>query len=310
MTAASHWRLALAHVVAQQYALIPAVDTIFLGGSTARGQADRYSDIELSVLWTTPPTEQERVRAITQLGGDLHLLSPYNKDEALWEELFFLGRNQENIPKSGCQVEVSHYLVESVEVAIDRVLVASAVEPELHNLMAGIVESIPLLNASRIDGWKQRLRQYPDALQLAVIQHYGIIDHFWRWEMYVARGNNRMEVACLFTHILHQVLHLLFGLNHRYFDGLKWINPLIVHLAIAPERLGERICRVYELPIPDAAMEVRSIVEDTFTLIEQQLPSVNVDRFRQIFSYRRHQWENVPPLGLPPREGGVYSELP
>jgi predicted nucleotidyltransferase len=74
---ASHWRLALAHLVAQQDALIPVVDAIFLGGSTARGQADRYSDIELSVLWTTPPTEQERVRAITQLGGDLHLLSPW-----------------------------------------------------------------------------------------------------------------------------------------------------------------------------------------------------------------------------------------
>src|SRR5215469_10684766 len=158
MTAASHWRLALAHVIAQQYALIPAVDAVFLGGSTARGQADRYSDIEFSVLWTAPPTEQERV-LVTQLGGDPHLLYPYNKDEALWEELFFLGRNGENIPKSGCQVEVSHYLVESVEVAIDRVLVTSAVAPDLHNLMAGIVESVPLFNASRIEGWKQRLRQ-------------------------------------------------------------------------------------------------------------------------------------------------------
>jgi len=309
MTTASHWRRVLAHVVAQQYALIPAVDAIFLGGSTARGQADRYSDLEVSVLWTAPPTEQERIQAITQLGGDLHLLSPYNEDEALWEELFFLGRNQENTPKSGCQVEVSHFLVESIEAALDRVLLASAVDSELHNLMAGIVESIPLLNASRIDGWKQRLRQYPDALQLAVIQHYGIIDHFWRWEMYVARGNNRMEVDSLFTRILHQVLHLLLGLNRRYFDGFKWFDSLIVRLAISPEHLGERIRRVYELPIPAAAMEVRSIVEDTFTLIEQQLPSVNVDQFRQIFSYRRLQWEDAPPLGLPPQEEGISSEL-
>jgi predicted nucleotidyltransferase len=299
MTAASHWRMTLAQTIAQQYALIPTVDALFLGGSTARGQADRYSDIELSVLWTTPPTEQERGQIITQLDGDLHFLSPYIKDEALWEDLFFLGRNQENIPKSGCHVEVSHYLVSTIEAAIDRVLIASEVDLELHNLMAGILESIPLLNPSRVDGWKQRLRQYPDTLQLAVIQHYGIIDHFWRWEMYVARGNNRLEIASLFTRILQQALHLLLGLNRRYFDGFKWIDTLIPHLAIAPEHLGERIRHVYELPVSDAASEVRSIVEDTFTLIEQHLPSVNVDQFRQVFSYRRPQWEDVPPLGLP-----------
>jgi len=305
MAAASHWRMMLAQTIAQRYALIPTVDALFLGGSTARGQADRYSDIELSVLWTTPPTEQERGQVITQLGGDLHFLSPYIKDEGLWEDLFFLGRNQENIPKSGCHVEVSHYLVSTIEADIDRVLIASEVDSELHNLMAGILSSIPLINASRIDGWKQRLHKYPDTLQLAVIRHYGIIDHFWRWEMYVARGNNRMEIASLFTRILYQVLHLLLGLNRRYFDGFKWIDSLIPRLEIAPERLRERIRRVYELPVPEAASEVRSIVEDTFTLIEQQLPSVNVDQFRQVFFYRRPQWGDVPPLGLPPREEGV-----
>jgi hypothetical protein len=302
MTGASQWRLVLARTTAQQYALIPAVDAIFLGGSTARGQADRYSDIELCVLWTTPPTEQERIQVVTALDGDLHLLFPYDEEEGLWEDVFFLGRNQENTPKSGCHVEVSHYLVESIETAIDRVLVESVVEPELHNLMAGIIEGVPLLNASKIDGWKQRLRQYPDALQLAVIQRYGIIDHFWRWEMLVARGNNRMEIANLFTHILHQVLHLLLALNRRYYNGFKWLDSLVSHFAIAPENLAERIRRVYELPILDAALEVRSIVEDTFTLIEQHLPAVNIEQFRQVFYYQRPQWEDASPLGLPSQE--------
>lgn len=73
-----------------------------------------------------------------------------------------------------------------------------------------------------------------------------------------------------------------------------------MHLSIAPPHLGERIHRVYELPIPDAAEEVRSIVEETFTLIEEHLPSMNVERFRQIFFYQRPQWEDIPPLGLPP----------
>ena len=90
MTGGSSWRLLLAQALAKQYALLPGVDALFLGGSTARGQADRYSDIELSILWAVPPTEQERAEVIKQLGGDLHFLSAYNDDEAIWEDLFFL----------------------------------------------------------------------------------------------------------------------------------------------------------------------------------------------------------------------------
>lgn len=110
MTAASHWRQALAHRVAQHYALSSGVDALFLGGSTALGQADRYSDIELCVLWTVPPTDQERARVITQLGGDLHRLYPYNEDETIWEDLFFFvlgGRSTTSSKTSNCRSKLS-----------------------------------------------------------------------------------------------------------------------------------------------------------------------------------------------------------
>ena len=61
MNAASQWRHNLAHPLAPIYAANPHVAAVLLGGSTARGHADRYSDIELGVFWHQPPTDAERL---------------------------------------------------------------------------------------------------------------------------------------------------------------------------------------------------------------------------------------------------------
>jgi hypothetical protein len=299
MNTASQWRLSLARLLAEHYAAFPSAHAIFAGGSTARQQADRFSDIELAVIWIAAPTEQERASVVSRLNGDLHYLYPYDAHEQIWEDLFFVGRNEDDEPKSGCQVEVSHFLLPTLEASIDRVLRQYDADEGLHNLMAGILDGVPLLNAPLLDGWKDRLRHYPDALQEAVIRRHGIIDHFWRWEMLVARGDNRMELAALITGTIHHVLHLLLGLNRIYYGGFKWLDGIIDRLAIAPPDLGERIRRAYELPPTEAAAEVQGIVGQTFNLIEQHVPTVDVARFRQVFFYRRPQWEEPPPLAFP-----------
>jgi hypothetical protein len=299
MTSASQWRLSLARALAQQYATLPQVTAAFVGGSTARQQADRYSDLEVCCVWTTAPLEQDRADVVARLGGDLHRLYPYDRQEQLWEDVFFVGRDQDDTPKSGLQVEVGHYVRETLEASMNRVLQQQDADEGLHNLMAGICDSVPLLNAPLLVQWKARLRQYPDALQIAVIQRHGIIDHFWRWEMYAARGKNRMELAALMTSVLHQVMHLLLGLNRVYYGGFKWLDAVIDRLPLAPPHLGERIRSVYALPPGEAAEVVSRIVDQTFTLIEEHVPAVDVSRFRQVFWYRRPQWEEEPPLALP-----------
>ncbi len=115
---ASQWRLSLARLLAEQYATFPAAHAIFAGGSTARWQADRFSDVELAVVWTAAPSEQDRAAVVSRLNGDLHRLYPYDDQEKIWEDLFFVGRNQNDEPKSGCQVEISHYLLPTIAAAV------------------------------------------------------------------------------------------------------------------------------------------------------------------------------------------------
>jgi predicted nucleotidyltransferase len=63
MNEASRWRHDLAQQLVPHYSANSKVTAVSLGGSTSQGCADRFSDIDLTVFCTVPPTGKER-RAI------------------------------------------------------------------------------------------------------------------------------------------------------------------------------------------------------------------------------------------------------
>src|SRR5579883_3490058 len=140
MSSASQWRLDVACSLAEQYATLEHVAGVMVGGSPARGQADRFSDIELLVVWSSAPTEEERGAVISAAGGDLHRLYPYDATEAIWEDLYFMGRDASDEPFSGCQVEIGHHLRETLDATITRILEQPQTDEALLNLLAGIFD--------------------------------------------------------------------------------------------------------------------------------------------------------------------------
>ena len=79
MNPASQWRFDLAQKIASIYAHNPPVAAVMISGSTARGHADRFSDVELGVFWDQPPTETERAVVVEQSGADLIRLYPLSQ---------------------------------------------------------------------------------------------------------------------------------------------------------------------------------------------------------------------------------------
>src|SRR5262249_38642634 len=71
---------------------------------TKRGTADRYSDLELDVYWSAPPSDAERRAAVERAGGTLLELFPYEDDE--WAEEITVG---------GFHVGTSTFLVQTME---------------------------------------------------------------------------------------------------------------------------------------------------------------------------------------------------
>ena len=69
MNDASRWRIAVARRVEACYRQDSRVRAFMIGGSVSRGLADRYSDLEIGVFWTTTPSPEERQTFLTGYDG-------------------------------------------------------------------------------------------------------------------------------------------------------------------------------------------------------------------------------------------------
>ena len=295
MNNASSWRQALVRQIAPIYASHPQVAAVILGGSTARGHADQYSAIELGIFWRTPPTDSDRSAFVDRIGADLVRIYPYEPAEEVWCDDYMLGRAAPDQPRSGVLVEVVHSTVESVDRTLDAVL--KRYDPDLlkQNVIAGLLDAVPLSGQDLVHHWQDRAAAYPEELAVAVIQAYATIDHFWRWEMWLQRGENLMMLYQTFSQVEQQVLHMLLGLNHVYYFGFKWIDVVTGRCRLGPPELAERLKRVYQVAPADGAQQLVSLVEETYDLVERHVPRIDVTWLRQVFAYRRPTWEQPPP---------------
>lgn len=296
--AASQWRQALVQRIVPVYTSNPHVAAVLLGGSTARGHADRYSDIELGVFWHQAPSESERQRAADNIPGDLMALYPYDPNEEVWCDDYMLGRAHPEQPKSGALVEVVHYTTDFLERTFAAVLQHHSPDALKQNLLAGIVDGIALSNSGLVQQWKTRAAVYPDELAVAVINHYALIDHFWRWEMWLERGPNLMMIYQSFAQVQQQLLRVLLSLNRTYYFGFKWLEVIDAKLHYKPEDFMKRLARVYQVAPADGARELADLVEETYTLVEHHFPQIDVAWLRAVFRYQRPLWDNMPPYAV------------
>ncbi|MDX1620563.1 MAG: hypothetical protein R3320_06215 [Nitriliruptorales bacterium] len=292
---ASRWRRELAGEVAAVYARNPAVSAVVLSGSTARGHADQYSDIELLALWTRPPTQEERADAAAATGHDLVRLYPSDPQLELWTDALKLGRTG-NEPHSGVEAEIGHQTIDQAEEIRRKVLVDHDPDPELQNALAGIAHSVTLYDTdARLDTWRREIAAYPTGLATAVVRRFAQVDHFWRWRMWLDRGHNLPKLYEAFVDTTERMLHTLLGLNHVYYSGFKWLERVVDELSVRPDRLVERLQATFEREPAEGAEELRSVVEDVYDLVEEQLPEIDVSWLRTVFRYERPLWGDTPP---------------
>jgi hypothetical protein len=253
----------------------------------ARGHADRYSDIELSVMWADPPGEADRAAAISAAGGDLVTLYPV--EDGVWADAWKIGR-RDSAPFTGIEVDMSHYVVETIERTLRDVLNDFDPDPLKQLTVGGILHGIPLHGDSLVAGWQQRAARYPDGLRVAVVRAHAQIEGLWRLDAYAARDNPVAGYQVL-TAAHEELLNVLLGLNRAYYSGFKSLAAVVSQLQIAPQDLLGRIRASYPLEAGRSKAMVTGLVEETHDLVEEQLPEIDVERLREILRYDRPLWE-------------------
>lgn len=259
--------------LAARYAPYSQVTAVILAGSTGRGHADRWSDVELGVLWSTPPSVHQREAVAAT--ATRHRLFDFDEQAAAWYDDMWL---------DGLLSEVVHSTVEATARRLDQLLTG-----DTSLLTLGAAYAYGVVLAGDATALTDRVREYPAELAAAVVRRHGQIDHFWRWQMYLERGDLH-GLRTHFAQVVTALTHMLCALNRRWWTGAKWQQHTLASLAIAPPRLADRVAAVAAMAPPEAATELTALVEETYDLVAAHLPQVDTVRLREIFAFARAPW--------------------
>ena len=280
MNEASLWRHALAQKIAIHYTANPRVRALAVEGSVAQGYADRFSDIDLAVFWTEPPTEEERREVSERAGGSHWHPLPSDHEGNSWSEHYDVG---------GVSIDVRHQTVGMIEGILADVL--ERCDPSLpkQQHIAALLSALPLANPSLVTQWQQTATAYPHGLGVAMVREHLLFRPGWELEM-LAERNDVLVLYDSFCTIEKHLLLVLLGLNRIYYPGFRWVDRLMEQMPIAPLHIAPRFKQVFGIVSIDplaGVYHLHDLIEETFRLVETHLGEIDTTPAREWFREQR-----------------------
>ena len=285
MTEASKWRFKIAEKIAASYAQNSKVCAIMVAGSTGRGVADRFSDLEVDVYYDAAPTNEERIAMAQRAGGvDVGLA----EDEIEWEEQFYM---------DGFHVATSTFLVSTMEqflgLTIDRCEVNEDAQMRLHS----VLHSKTLVGDALVHVWREKAKQFPNGLMHAMLAKYLHFRGFGYAEDMFAARDDALVLYEIFVRIGQQMMCALMGLNRMYLpmpSGLKWMDESIGEMVIKPVDLSARMKRTFQLDLVDGLREWQVLIGEVMDLVDEYGFGFDTTSYRERLKARRQVWDVSP----------------
>ena len=256
------------HQLATQIAvaLPPAVEEVVVTGSVSRGVADDASDIEMLVV-TAEPLELEECFEHARAAG-LQRLDTWGPQGTAAKRVFGY--------REGVPIELVWWSREFAEASVAAVL---AGEPSGSG--DALVNGVAVRSAGLLEGWRERLRGYPDELAAARIE-----DAALTWGGYAPEGwltllrpGERLALVERMYDDAVRVLQIVYALNRVWPPTTKRLAARLDELPAKPERLARRI----EEALTEADPARAGLVMNELQLetVELAPSGPNVDRARR-----------------------------
>jgi nucleotidyltransferase-like protein len=277
MNQATRARIELARRNAARYAENPNVRAIMVVGSVAHGTADDNSDIDCTVFYERPPSEQEFdaiCAAARSSGGDLYYGTPAD-GFAVYQYI------------EGIRCDFGFETVESAERSFGEFLGQPDTDPIKQLVAGGFLDGLPLYGEQWIAGWKARLAHYPPGLGQAMVRKHLRFHPRWVLEK---MGLERGDWLFLYEALLEaeqNIVGILCGLNQLYHPGkIKGASWTIDKMALRPPDLLARFERVLRGDSAQAIGQISALIDETLTLVETHTPEVDTSRTREVLAMR------------------------
>src|SRR5438874_33254 len=227
MDAETEYLRSLAVRLVQATTRCVSVRAALLAGSAGRGNADRFSDIDLLFYVDEVPTNPVIAQVRRAVGG----VDPVKRDEPTDYA------NGEEFQLEGVRTEVSFTTVQRVEWQLDQLLgELDDIASPRQKFLAGLAEGLPLHGQSLIQRWQRRLSDYPEHFRLEMIRrHWNFFPLWYYGEAMEVRDSELWRLDVLLEGAFN-LLGVLAGLNRLYFARfeLKRTRELVAKMELAP----------------------------------------------------------------------------
>ena len=265
-------RLALGHTIGSSFASAPGVESVFISGSVSRGYADRWSDVEIGILWREIPSEA--IRAL--LSGKSHL-----QNWRAFEGTSSIGAVEEEAAISGVKIDLLHLDIATVERVLSDVIDRGDASLDKQVLISALQDGVPVHGEVLLTRWRARAYPYPKHLRVQMVRDHLVFGpHAWL-EMLAERGD-LLALHDLLCRIERAILGILQGVNGVYAPSVspKWTRHLIERLPIAPPDLARRFDLLLGADAHDAVRDAGRLIDETLTLAERHAPAVDTQPVR------------------------------
>ena len=267
------WRTEYARELAERIAGVEKVEAIVVAGSTARGFADSYSDLEIAIFWDVLPDDAGRHRIVEAMGGRFLFAydGPSREDQLLVD---------------GFQVDLWHIAVSHQEAMLDGVLEQYHSDPGSLNAMDTVRCCFPLYGEKLVQTWKTRAALYPEPLVEKIVREH--LESFRvDYLAILAHRKNPTGFYHQLSFLQQEAFLILLALNQTYFPTFKWLYESLDRMQRKPENAGARFRGVYDVPYEAAITDTRNILVEILELVEDRLPTLDTAPARRRLGYTR-----------------------
>lgn len=283
MNLASKYLLALAKQKIQAYITHPLAKAAMITGSTATGEADLYSDVEMFIYYDRlPPIEELQLVRLRNQGSE-PIATFEDPDQRFFGEFYYIDE---------VQFQIGNSTIEFWEGEMSTVFEEFDVTSPAQKALSGMLDCIPVYGEEIISHWKQQIADYPDALVQVMVEKH--LNFFPLWSV---REQLAARDTTIFQHQIRleagqNLLGVLAGLNRLYYSTFQFkrMKQFIDRMDIKPQDLYVRLENLYYQEPLSCADELKKLIAETIELVELHLPQVDTSKVKASLERQPHTW--------------------
>lgn len=286
MTSESAYLLGMARRLSESFAALPGVCAVMVTGSVALGESDRYSDIDMTAYYRELPPEEDFYAIRMAHKGSERLWVLGDRDEGGFAESYIV---------DGVHVQVGHITLDAWDWQMAVVLEQFDPATPLHKALSGTLDCLPLHGAELIEQWKERIARYPDGLARAVVEKHLSFFPLWYLEQYLEPRDAVLWTYQSLVEAAQNILGILAGLNKVYYTTFQFkrMKKFVASLQYAPDRLAERLDKLFAGNISAAIATLEELVRETIALVETYMPEIDTTKASRRLGERQGKWTPV-----------------